>query len=70
VLLEKTQKAERAKREEREIFGRNERREKNSEEISVVGGGVRSEKNWFFNFYKVYSSLSFLKGYCTLCKKI
>jgi hypothetical protein len=51
-------------------FGRNERREKNSEQISVVWGGVRSIKNWFFNFYKVYSSLSKMKGYCTLSIKI
>jgi hypothetical protein len=46
-------------RGEREKFGRN---------ISCRGG-ARSERNWFFNFYKVYSILSFLKGYCTLCKK-
>jgi hypothetical protein len=43
---------------------------KNPEEISVCFGGVRADKKWFFNFYKVYSNLSKMKGYCSLCKKI
>jgi hypothetical protein len=43
---------------------------KNPEEISVCFVGVRADKKWFFNFYKVYSTLSKMKGYCTLCKKI
>jgi hypothetical protein len=65
------QREERANEKKREIFGRNERRERKiRNKYQLVGGGVRSEKYWFFNFYKVYSSLSFLKGYCTLCKKI
>ena len=46
------------------------KREKFSEEISVYFGGVRADKKWFFNFYKVYNNLSKMKDYCSLCKKI
>ena len=77
VLQQKTQKAERAKREERanekkrEKFSEEMRGErKNPEEISVCFGGIRADKKWFFNFYKVYRNLSKMKGYCSLCKKI
>ena len=62
---------ERANEKKREKFLEEMRGErKNPEEISVCFGGVRADKKWFFNFYKVYSSLSFLKGYCTRCKKL
>ena len=58
-------------REKREKFSEEMRGErKNPEEISVCFGGVRADKKWFFNFYKVYSNLSKMKGYCSLCKKI
>jgi hypothetical protein len=70
-------KEQRVKREQktnekkREKFSEEMRRErKKSEQIACGMVGSGAEKYWFFNFYKVYSSLSFLKGYCTLCKKI
>ena len=64
-------KERRESREKREKFSEEMRGErKNPEEISVCFGGVRADKKWFFNFYKVYSNLSKMKGYCSLCKKI
>jgi hypothetical protein len=65
------QREERANEKKREKFSEEMRGErKNPEEISVCFGGVRADKKWFFNFYKVYSNLSKMKGYCSLCKKI
>ena len=65
------QREERANEKKREKFSEEMRGErKNPEEISFCFGGVRADKKWFFNFYKVYSNLSKMKGYCSLCKKI
>jgi hypothetical protein len=40
-----------------------------SEQIQLGRVGSSGEKYCYFNVYKVYSTLSKMKGYCTLCKK-
>jgi hypothetical protein len=45
----------------------NERKEKKTDDIY---SGVKSFFNQIQNRYKVYSSFSQMKSYCTLCKKI
>jgi hypothetical protein len=84
VLQEKTEREERAQREERARTKRKEstelKREKKSSEMRgkekirgfILDGPMprKSFFNWIQNIYKVYSSFSFVKSYCTFCKKI